>query len=188
MTSLSSVTSGLYAALLLARGRSAGAVLIAGDRETAKRSFWALAFCVPSVLCRLLMSWAEVGIPSGVAESLAREVVTFVLGWLLFVEATYWLAPLIGRADRWGRFIAVWNWCNVIEGVLIIVGALPGVLGAPPMIAQAAELIAVGWALWLEWYAIRLTFGVGPLMATGLVLLDQSIGIVLASAAVSFSP
>lgn len=187
MTSPSTVTSGLYAALLLARGRPDGVVLIAGDRNTTRRSFWSIAFCIPSVICRLLIAWAASGLPPDTVQSLARELVIFILGWLLFVEATHRLAPLIGRAERWERFIAIWNWCNVIEGVLIIIGAVPGLLGAPPLIAEAAELATIGWALWLEWYATRLAFNVGPLTATGLVLLDQSIGIALAAVAVSVS-
>jgi hypothetical protein len=40
----------------------------------------------------------------------------------------------------------------------------------------------------LEWYATRLAFGVGRMTAAWLVLLDQSIGILLASLAVLISP
>jgi hypothetical protein len=185
MSSVSMVTSGLHAALRLARGQPDGVVLIAGDRETIVRSFWSVALCLPSVICRLLMSWAVSGAPTDALHSAGREVAVFVLGWLVFVEVTHRLAPLIGRAGRWGRFIAVWNWCNVVEGVLVVVGGIPGALGAPAAIDQACELVAVGWALWLEWYATRLAFGVGGLTAAGLVLLDQSIGVFLASLAIA---
>jgi len=188
MSSVSTVTQGLSAALRLARGRADGVVLVPGDKKTIVRSFWSIPLCLPSVICRLLMSWADTGAPVGAAHLAVREIIVFVLGWLVFVEVTQRLAPMIGRAERWGRFIAVWNWCNVVEGVLVIVGAIPGTLGAPAVIDQAAELIAIGWALWLEWYATRLAFGVGPLAAAGLVLLDQSIGIMLASMAMLISP
>jgi hypothetical protein len=188
MNSVSTVTLGLYAALRLARGRADGVVLVPGDSETIVRSFWSIALCLPSVICRLLMSWAATGVPADAVHLAVREAVVFVLGWLVFVEVTHRLAPVIGRAERWGRFIAVWNWCNVIEGVLVIVGGIPGTLGAPAIIDQACELIAIGWALWLEWYATRLAFGVAPLSAVGLVLLDQSIGIMLASLAILISP
>jgi hypothetical protein len=97
------------------------------------------------------------------------------------------LAPLIGRAERWGRFIAVWNWCNVIEGVLVVVGGIPGTFGAPAIVDQVCELITIGWALWLEWYATRLAFAVGGATAAWLVLLDQSIGIFLASLAIALT-
>ncbi len=182
------VTAGLYAALLLARGRADGVVLVGGDRASATRSFWAIAFCIPSVVGRLLMSWAETGTPTDAAHLLGREVIVFILGWLLFIEATHRLAPLFGRTERWGQFIAVWNWCNVIESALVVFGGLPGLLGAPSVVAEAAELFTIGWALWLEWYATRMAFGVSRLNAMWLVLLDQAIGIVLAGLAMSISP
>jgi hypothetical protein len=187
MSSVSTVTSGLNAALRLAWGRPDGVVLVPGDRETIVRSFWSIALCVPSVIGRLLLSWATSGVPADAWHAVGREVIVFVLGWLVFVEVTHRLAPVIGKAERWGRFIAVWNWCNVIEGMLVFVGGIPGVLGAPSVVDEAFELITIGWALWLEWYATRLAFGVGVMTAAWLVLLDQSIGIFLASLALALT-
>jgi hypothetical protein len=188
MNAVSAVTSGLHAALLLARGRADGVVLVPGDRNTIIRSFWSIALCVPSVICRQLMSWAVSGLPPDPGHAAAREVIVFVLGWLVFVEVTHRLAPILGRAERWGRFIALWNWCNVVEGVIVIVGGIPGTLGAPAIVDQAFELFAIGWALWLEWYATRLALGVRPVIAASLVVLDQSIGIMLASLALVICP
>ena len=188
MSSVSSMTLGLYAALQLARGRADGVVLVPDDRKTIVRSFWSIALCLPTVICRLLLSWVDTGIPDHAAHLAAREVMVFVLGWLVFVEVTHRLAPMIGQAGRWGRFIVVWNWCNVIEGLLVVAGGIPGLLGAPAIIDQAAELITIGWAIWLEWYATRLAFDVKPVTAIWLVLLDQSIGILLASLAVLVTP
>lgn len=185
MSAVPTVTLGLYTALRLARGQADGVVLVPDDRKTIVHSFWSIALCLPSVIIRLLMSWADTGIPADAAHLGGREVIVFVVGWLVFVEVTHRLAPVIGRAERWGRFIVIWNWCNVVEGVLVIVGGIPGLLGAPAIVDQACELIAIGWALWLEWYATRLALGVGPLRAASLVLLDQWIGIMLASLAVS---
>jgi hypothetical protein len=184
---VSLLTSGLYAALRLAGGRSDGVVLVAGDRKTVVRSFWAIALCLPSVIARLMMSWAATGVPADPAHALGREVIVFILGWMVFVEVTHRLAPLIGKADRWGRFIALWNWCNVIEGVLVVVGGIPGTFGVPAIVDQACELVTIGWALWLEWYATRLAFGVTTMTALWLVLLDQSIGIFLASLAIAIA-
>lgn len=187
MSGVSTVTSGLSAALRLARGRPDGIVLVAGDRQTIVRSFWAIALSLPSVTLRMLMSWVVDGVPSAPLHAAGREVAVFVLGWLIFVELTYRLAPMIGRAERWGRYIALWNWCNVVEGILIVVGGIPGTFGAPGIVDQACELITIGWALWLEWYATRLAFGVGTLTAIWLVVLDQSIGVFLASLAVALT-
>jgi hypothetical protein len=183
-----SVSSGLFAALRLARGRADGVVLVPGDRATVIRSFWSILFSVPAVIARVVMSWADTGIPSDAAHDLGREVIVFVLGWLIFVEVTHRLAPVLDRADRWGRFIALWNWCNVIEGILVVIGGIPGLFGAPPVVDQVCQLVTIGWALWLEWYATRLALGVTPLTATALVMLDQSIGVLLASLALSLNP
>jgi hypothetical protein len=189
MSSVSAVSLGLFAAVRLALGRADGAVLVAGDRQTIVRSFWSIALCVPMVIGQLLLSWLGSGVPTDAAHLLARGVIVFVLDWLVFVEVTYRLAPVMGLAERWGRFIAVWNWCNVIEGLLIVIGGIPGALGAPPMVDQACVLIMIGWALWLEWYATRLTFGVGRMTAAWLVLLDVSIGtLLLPSLAALISP
>ena len=168
--------------------RVAGADGVRADsRTTGKtivRSFWAIAFCLPSVICRLLMSWADDGRARRCGSSrLAREVIVFVAGLAGVCRSDHRLAPLIGRAERWGRFIAVWNWCNVVEGMLVVVGAFPAHLGRRQSLIRRVELITIGWALWLEWYATRLAFGVGRLTAIWLVLLDQSIGIMLASLA-----
>jgi hypothetical protein len=187
MSSVSAVSSGLQAALRLAWGRPDGVVLVPGDRETVVRSFWSIALCVPTVIFRLLMSWAVSGVPEDALHAAGREVIVFVLGWLVFVEVTHRLAPVIGRAERWGRFIAVWNWCNVIEGMLVVIGGIPGTFGAPAIVDQACTLITIGWALWLEWYATKLTFGVSGLIAAWLVLLDQMIGIFLASLALALT-
>jgi hypothetical protein len=52
-------------------------------------------------------------------------------------------------------------------------------LGAPAIVYQCAELVTVGWALWLEWYAIRLSLQVGALTAVLLLAVDFSIGIIM---------
>jgi hypothetical protein len=180
--------SGLFAALRLARGRADGAALVSGDGATVARSFWAIAFCLPSVICRLLMTWVVTGVPAHAAHLAARELMVFVVGWLVFAEITHRLAGPLGRTERWGRFIAVWNWCNVAEGVLIVAGGIPGILGAPNIIDQVSEVFTIGWALWLEWFAIRLTLGTSASGAVALVLLDQIIGIFLGSLAITLSP
>jgi len=93
---------------------------------------------------------------------------------------SHFVAVRIGRERRWPGYIAVWNWCNVVQYALLLLAAIPALLHAPAQIGQATELIAVGWALWLEWFATRLALDVTALTAAALVGADLLIGLFLA--------
>jgi hypothetical protein len=188
MSRVGAVNSGLLGALLLARGRARGVSLVESDMRGATRSFWALAVCLPTVVCLRLMDWAGTGLPAYATYMLGRDLLVFVAGWLLYAVITYHLTATFGRAQRWPHFIAAWNWCNVIENLLVMFGSVPALLGAPHFADQVSQVVTLGWALWLEWYATRLTLGVGPLLAASLVLLDQVLGLLLAGLGVSLGP
>lgn len=174
---------GVHAAALLARGRPEGVRLVGDDMQGAARSFWAVALCVPAFACLRLIDWTEGGVPAHPAHDFAADFAVFLLGWLAFAIVSHKLAARIGRADRWPRFIALWNWCNVVQYTLLVGAGLPGLFGAPEIVSQTAELVAIGWSLWLEWYAARLTLGLRPLAAAGVVLLDVSVGLLIAALA-----
>jgi len=42
---------------------------------------------------------------------------------------------------------------------------------------ETCQVIALGWALWLEWFAARVALELGPLPAAGLVALDVALGL-----------
>jgi hypothetical protein len=102
----------------------------------------------------------------------------FLVGWLLFVWVSHSIAVAVNKSAQWPRFIAIWAYCSVIENTIVAIGGLPGALGAPSILDQAAGLATAGWAFWLEWYAIRLSLQVGPLLALLLLIVDFGIGIV----------
>jgi len=159
MSVVAAVNSGLHGALRLARGKADGAAMVSSDMRGAALSFWALPVCLPTVICLRLMDWADTGRPANAGHELARDLLVFVAGWLLYAVVTHRLAPRFGRQDRWPHFIAAWNWCNVVENLLLVFGGIPALLGAPHVVDQVSQLFTMGWALWLEWYAVRLTLG-----------------------------
>ena len=177
-----SVASGLQAALLLARGRSDGLRYVADDMAGAARSFWAAAICLPAFVCLRLLAWTGGGMPSHPARVFALDLLTFGVGWCGFAVLSYRLVGAMGLGERWPRFITLWNWCNVVQYLLLVVFSIPGLLGVPAPLDQAAQLFGLGWALWVEWFAFRLTLGVSVAVAAGLVALDVAIGVLLAGA------
>ncbi len=92
------------------------------------------------------------------------------------------LVAALGKAARWPRFIAVWNWVNVVQYLLLLAGVLPALAGAPVWLAQTTALLGQGWALWLEWYAIRLALETTGLLAAAVMAPDVVLGVVVALA------
>jgi hypothetical protein len=179
MSVIGSVSSGIQGALLLARGRPEGIERVETDQTAAVHSFWAIPLSLPAVVCLKLLDWLATGIPSNLPLALGRYLLLFLVGWLLFVWLSHQMAAALNRQAQWPRFIAVWAYCSIIENTLVAIGGLPGALGAPSLVDQACQLVTIGWALWLEWYAIRLSLQVGALTAVILVVVDFSIGVFL---------
>jgi hypothetical protein len=177
MSVIGSVTAGIQGALLLARGRPDGVQLVDTDRTAAVRSFWAIPLCLPAVVCLKLLDWIASGVPSNVPVELGRYLMLFLVGWLLFVWVSHHIALVLNKQEHWPRFIAIWGYCSVVENTLVAIGGLPEALGAPSIVGQACQLVTFGWALWLEWYAIRLSLQVGGLTAGIMLVLDFSIGV-----------
>jgi hypothetical protein len=188
MSLATAVTSGLHGALLLARGRADGLRYVEDDMAGAARSFWAMAICLPAFVCLRLLAWTSGGPPPHPAHVFALDLLSYGVGWCGFAVLLHRLVGAMGLAARWPRSIALWNWCNVVQYLLLVVFSIPGLLGAPALFDQAAQLFGLGWALWLEWFAFRLTLGIGVIPAVGLVALDVAIGILLAAVGLSFVP
>jgi hypothetical protein len=181
MSVIGTVSAGIYGALLLARGRSDGIQLVNTDHTAAVRSFWAIPMSLPAVVCLKLLDWVANGIPSNPPLVLGRYLLLFLISWLLFVWISHHIAGVLNKQQLWPRFIAVWSYCSVIENTLVAIGGLPGALGAPSIVDQVAVLVTFGWALWLEWFAIRLSLQVGPLTAFVLLVVDIVVGLFMAA-------
>ena len=186
MSVANSVSSGMHAALLLARGRAEGLRYVEDDMAGAARSFWAAAICLPAFICLRLLAWTGPGMPPHLAHVFALDLLSYGIGWCGFAVLSYRLVSAMGLAERWPRCIALWNWCNVVQYLLLVGFSIPGLLGVPALLDQALQLFALGWALWLEWFAFRLTLGIGFVAAAGLVGLDVAIGVLLAAVSLAF--
>jgi hypothetical protein len=171
-----SIASGMHAAFLLARGRPEGLHYADSDLAGATRSFWAIAVALPAFICLRLLSGNGGVVP---AHDFALDLLSYVIGWIGFALLSRPVVEAMGAAPHWPRFIVVWNWCNVVQYLLLVAASVPGLLGAPGLVQQAVSLVAIGWALWLEWFAIKLALESSTLAALGLLGLDLSIGLAL---------
>ncbi len=184
MSALSDVGNGLHAGLLLARGRSKGIELLAASAEAeaaaARTSFWAIVLSLPAFVALHLLDWAQNGLPPHATHQFAADLLTYVIGWVGFALLSHRVAAMLGRSARWPRFVAAWNWCNVIQYLMLVIGtALPQLLGLPDIVQETAWLVAMGWALWLEWYATHLALNITRAQAAALVAADFALGLFL---------
>jgi hypothetical protein len=181
MSLIGTVSAGVHGALLLALGRREGVQLVDSDRTAAIRSFWAIPLCLPAVICLKLLDWVATGVPAHVPVVLGRYLLVFLVSWLLFVVVSNHMATVLQKHAQWPRFIALWSYCSIIENTLVALGELPGALGAPSILDQAAQLVTFGWALWLEWFAIRLALQVSIVTAVIFLAVDFGIGVIMMS-------
>jgi hypothetical protein len=180
MSVIGSVAAGMRGALMLARGRPEGVQLVGTDRTAAIRAFWAIPLCLPPVVCMRLLEWAQSRIPANAPLALGRYLLLFLVGWLSFVVISHHLARLLQREAQWPQFIAIWSYCSVIENTMVAIGSLPSALGVPPLVDEFCQLATIGWAFWLEWYAIKLSLRVAALTAVVLLTVDTGIGVLMA--------
>jgi len=184
---------GLQAALRLAGGHADGLMLLPTQPEAVWRSFAAALICWPAFIALRLMVYAETGSDLGIGLIIVIETCAYAVSWFGFALASRHLAGLLGVQLRWPRFLAAWNWTNVLQYLLAMAGELPNWLGLPRAVLIATTVVAGLAAIFVEWQSVRLALGLrGPLAAL-VVVLDIAVSLlargvadaVLASAASS---
>jgi hypothetical protein len=108
---------------------------------------------------------------------MAAELIGYAAAWAGFALASLPLAELQGRKAEWPRFIAAWNWANVVQYMVLIALTVPAAFGLPDAIAQGLGLAALGYALWLEWFVARSALRLAGGAAVAFVVLDLLLGI-----------
>ena len=123
----------------------------------------------------------------GMLEVLA-EATIYIVGWLLFPVVMLEIAPAIDRAQHYYRYIAISNWCNVIEdGVLASIMILRTIGVLPAGIGGVLFFGAVIWKFSYQFYVARhalqieqgmaaMIIGVRLLLALSLFFVKSLIG------------
>ena len=169
---------------MLARGRAVGAAAFAPTMEDARASFLAALICLPIFL--VLRSFAGPASLDGLdpVRALAADLIAYVCSWAGFALASRPVAEAMGRGALWPRFIAAWNWANLVQYLVLAVLTLPALMGLPGLLVDTLGLLGLGYAMWLQWFAARAALGVSGLRAAGFVALDFGLSLFLAGLAV----
>jgi hypothetical protein len=175
------IVAGIAGALLLARAKPQGVALFETTPDGAWRSFAAALICLPALLAIRFLAWASFGAPEGgVLRALIAETTAYAIAWAGFALLSLPLAQAWGQAAAWPRFIAAWNWTNIVQYGLMLALTVPAALGLPPSVVQVLTLLGISYALWLEWFVTRHALGVDGGKAAAVVGLDLALGLFLA--------
>ena len=181
MSVSASVFSGLHGALLLARGRSEGVRYVSDDMRMAARSFSAALICAPLFVGVLLLGWMQTGAPADMPHVVALELLSFVISWAGYAVIS---RPVVAAHAPGGALAALHRDLELVQRRAVRAAAGgddPGRLGAPFWLTETSQLVAQGWALWLEWFAIRLSLEVTGVQAAVVMTPDVLLGLVLAA-------
>ena len=165
----------LAGALMLARGRASGLAAFDNTLPVATYSFRAAAICLPI----FLFFKDQASAPADVALSLVVDFLLFTASWAGFALASLYLAKALGVAEAWPRFIAAWNWSAVVQYLALVGLSLPGLLMDRGGLLDLGGLLALFYALWLEWFVARHALRLSGLGAAGFVALDLALAIFL---------
>jgi hypothetical protein len=169
---MTAITAGLQAALRLARGHPDGMERLqspdAPARDVVTNSFLALGLSLPF---EVLQGW----LGSATVHALVQDVMVAVVGWLAFAVVSHRVAVNAGRTALWPGYIVAWNWCSLLQSMVLTAGLASSMLGLPELLSETLVLVIVFWALWLEYFVARVALGFGRWQAIAMVALDYAL-------------
>ncbi|KAA2215150.1 hypothetical protein [Teichococcus oryzae] len=169
--------------LMLLRGNAAGAACFAPTREAALRSFRVAILCAPMFLVARLIARPE----EASARFLTAEITGFVASWPAYALAALVLCRFMGREALWPRWIAVWNWTNLAQYILMVTLLAFGLLVPEGWVLEAGSLMVIGYVLWLQWFSARAALEVTGFQAAAFVMLDLMVSLLLSGVVADLS-
>ncbi len=172
MPSLREVSYGMYGAWRFACLDPAAMAWFARGVDAVWRSFWAAAIAYPGfvLLISLLVppaQWAE----SGGFRILLVESIGYVVSWTAFPLVILGFCRWLERDEESLGFITAYNWSQVLQTVLALVGLIAFRFLSPAagiLIYTALLLARLGY----EWFIARTALEAGGVAATTVVLID----------------
>jgi hypothetical protein len=95
-----------------------------------------------------------------------------VVSWLAFAVVSHRVAVNAGRVALWPGYIAAWNWCSLVQSLVLTAGLAVSLLGLPEWLGETLVLVILGWSVWLEYFVARVALGFGVWHGIAMVALD----------------
>ncbi len=180
MLSLAEIGPAVYGAWRLAHFDANGMRYFDRSIEGFWRSFRVALLAAPFSALLIAIQLSGMHVAGGWFRIVTGETIVYVISWVAFPLAIYYLAEVIDRRAQYVGFIVAYNWSALIQlglfvpvSILAYSGILPSGLAGPVTIgAQIALLV-------YEWFIVRTALGLAGFAAAGVVAIDLVISILV---------
>ena len=180
MITLAEVAHATRGALRLACYDRQGLRYFDDTLESFWRSFYAAAVVAPPFAALTWVRLAGAELASGPFRILLIELIAYVIGWVAFPLAMYYVVQRMGRMERYLRYVAAHNWATVLEVGLYAVVALLAESGLlRPGFMSSLAMLATFAILGYRWFVARVGLDASRAAAAGVVFLALAITILL---------
>lgn len=174
------ISRAVFGAWILARFDANGITLFDNTVEAFWRSFWAAAIVLPAyaILLSLRFSGANIGVGAGTAFYV--HTVGYVIGWLAFPFAAYYVAAMFNRGQWYCRYIAAYNWAVVLQITLMLVVSLIVASGIfPAGLGIMATAVSILFVLVYKGFIAYVALQATKLGAAAIVFMDFCLSLLL---------
>ena len=144
------------------------------------RSFYAALIVLPAYIILALLQLTDKEVTAGPFSVLVIESIAYVIGWVAFPLAAFYLARAMDRDQWYCRYIVAYNWAAVLQIALFVVVTAVAASGMFPMVLAATLTFVASIAiLAYQWFIARTCLEISAGAACGFVFLDLVISVLL---------
>jgi len=188
--SLNEVSKGVFVAWRLFLWDRRAVALIDDDPGGALKSFWCALVILPLVFVVLALQLAtetrspgNIGVlveKAGPGRMLSVLAVFYVIRWTAWPVLMHWLAGFLGTGRYYFRYVAAYNWSQVIGVMLTMVYAVVDYSGIAPkqlLVVVNMAILTVMWAY--HWFILRNVLDVNGGFAAVLVAAHFALAVMI---------
>jgi hypothetical protein len=141
------------------------------------RSFRVSVLAAPLWIIILAVNLAPMHVGGGWFRLVVAETIGYVIGWVAFPFAAFYVTRAIDRQQEYFGFITALNWGVLIQ---LAIQVLPNLIASTHLLPISLDYVLVLGAelaaLVYEWFITRTALRLSGLGAVGFVLIDFVIG------------
>lgn len=169
----------LAGAVKLMRFDASGAEVFGNTPAEAWFSFTAALLVAPMVVIWVFLDGFSTPPETPFIASTIFEVMTYVIGWLLFPVIVWHQLVFIGKDARYPKFITAYNWTAVVQnGLFLGMHLVLGAMGAPDEARALMGMMMLGYVLMYGWFVARVVLEIETGPAVAVVVLDLVVALV----------